>query len=142
VEAKKRNQRTEAFVRQLLKVDKAGKLESFKDIPSAKEEKGAEEEEEEDEEEEVVVDSKRTKKKMDLSAGPSNVGPANPGPLAPTAIEAPAAYQVFILRSESLKRVFQNMYSLSARNNKYSTPLLSCCTTKLSPSISRKHHST
>jgi hypothetical protein len=56
VEAKKRNQQTEAFVRQLLKDDKAGKLDSFKDIPSTKEKKGVEEEEEV-----VVVDSKRTK---------------------------------------------------------------------------------
>jgi hypothetical protein len=59
VEAKKRNQQTEEFVRQLLKDDKPGKLDSFKDIPSAKK-KGAEEEE---------VDSKRTMKKMDLDAG-------------------------------------------------------------------------
>jgi hypothetical protein len=80
MEAKKRNQQTEAFVRQLLKDDKAGKLDSFKDIPSAKEEKGEEEE----------VDSKRTKKKMDLGTGPSNVGSANPGPMAPPAIEAPS----------------------------------------------------
>jgi hypothetical protein len=69
-------------VRQLLKDDKAGKLDSFKDIPSTKEKKGAEEEE--------VVDSKRTKKKMDLGAGPSNVSSANPGPVAPPTIEAPS----------------------------------------------------
>jgi hypothetical protein len=78
VEAKKRNQQTEAFVRQLLKDDKAGKLDSFKDIPLAKEEKGAEEEEEE-----AVVDSKRTKKKMDLGAGPSNARPAIETPSTP-----------------------------------------------------------
>jgi hypothetical protein len=36
------------------------------------------------------VDTKRTKKKMDLDADPSNVGPANPGPMAPPAIEAPS----------------------------------------------------
>jgi hypothetical protein len=36
VEAKKRNHLTEAFARQLLKDDKAGKLDSFKDIPSAR----------------------------------------------------------------------------------------------------------
>jgi hypothetical protein len=34
MEAKKRNQQTEAFVRQLLKDDKADKLDSFKDILS------------------------------------------------------------------------------------------------------------
>jgi hypothetical protein len=33
------------------------------------------------------VDSKRTKKKMDLGAGP-NAGHTNPGPMAPLAIEA------------------------------------------------------
>jgi hypothetical protein len=81
VEAKKRNQQTKEFVRQLLKDHKAGKLDLFKDIPSAKKEKGAKEEEE--------VDSKRTKKEMDLGAGPSNAGPTNPGPVAPVAIEAP-----------------------------------------------------
>jgi hypothetical protein len=81
VEAKKRNQQIEAFVRQLLKDDKAGKLDSFKDIPSAKK-NGAKEEEE--------VDSKGTKKKMDLSVGPSNACPANPGPVAPPTIEAPS----------------------------------------------------
>jgi hypothetical protein len=72
----------EAFVRQLLKDDKAGKLDSFKDISSAKK-KGAEEE----------VDSKWTKKKMDLDAGPSNAGPANPGPVANLAIEAPSTQE-------------------------------------------------
>jgi hypothetical protein len=63
-----------------LKDEKASKLDSFKDIPSVKKKKGAEEE----------VDSKRTKKKMDLDAGPSNAGLANPGPVAPPAIEAPS----------------------------------------------------
>jgi hypothetical protein len=38
----------------------------------------------------VEVESKRTKKKMDLGAGPSNAGLANPGPVAPLAIEAPS----------------------------------------------------
>jgi hypothetical protein len=80
VEAKKSNQQTEAFVRQLLKDDKATKLDSFKDIPSAKK-NGVKEEE---------VDSKRTKKKMDLSVGPSNACPANPDPVAPPTIEAPS----------------------------------------------------
>jgi hypothetical protein len=61
--------------------NEVGKLDSFKDIPSAKKEKGVEEEE---------VDSKRTKKKMDLGAGPSNADPANPGPVAPPTIEAPS----------------------------------------------------
>jgi hypothetical protein len=90
VEAKNRNQQTKVFVRQLLKKDKAGKLDSFKYIASAKK-KGAKEEEEEEEEEVVVVvvDSKRTKMKMDLGTGPSNAGPANLGPVAPPAIEAP-----------------------------------------------------
>jgi hypothetical protein len=64
-------------VRQLLKDDKAGKLDLFKDIPSAKEE------------EEEEVDSKRTKKKMDLSTGPSNVSPANLGPMAPQPLKLP-----------------------------------------------------
>jgi hypothetical protein len=82
LKAKKRNQQMEAFVRQLLKHDKASKLDMFKDIPSAKK-KGAEEEEEE------VVDSKRTNKKMDLNAGLSNANPDNPSPVAPLAIEAP-----------------------------------------------------
>jgi hypothetical protein len=81
VEAKKRNQQTEAFVRQLLKYDKAGKLDLFNDILSAKEEKGAEEEEEE--EEEVV----------DLNVGPSNARPANPSLVAPAAIEAPSTLE-------------------------------------------------
>jgi hypothetical protein len=49
-----------------LKDDKAGKLDSFKDIPSAKKKNGVEEEE---------VDSKRTKKKMDIDVGPSNASP-------------------------------------------------------------------
>jgi uncharacterized ferritin-like protein (DUF455 family) len=79
VEAKKRNQQTEAFVRQLLKYDKAGKLDLFNDILSAKEEKGAEEEEEE----EVV----------DLNVGPSNARPANPSLVAPAAIEAPSTLE-------------------------------------------------
>jgi hypothetical protein len=70
-----------AYVRQLLKDDKAAKLDSFKDIPWAKK-KGAEEED--------VVDSKMTKKKMDVGNGPSNVGPTNLGPVAPPAIDAPA----------------------------------------------------
>jgi hypothetical protein len=83
VEAKKRNQQTEAFVRQLLKYDKAGKLDLFNDILSAKEEKGAEEEEEEEEEEEVV----------DLNVGPSNARPANPSLVAPAAIEAPSTLE-------------------------------------------------
>jgi hypothetical protein len=82
VEAKKRNQQTEAFVRQLLKYDKAGQLDLFNDILSAKEEKGAEEEEEE-EEEEVV----------DLNVGPSNARPANPSLVAPAAIEAPSTLE-------------------------------------------------
>lgn len=69
-----------AYVRQLLKDDKAAKFNSFKDIPWAKK-KGAEEED--------VVDSKMTKK-MDVSNGPSNVGPTNPGPVAPPVINAPA----------------------------------------------------
>jgi hypothetical protein len=81
VEAKKRNHLTEVFVRRLSKDDKVGKLDSFKDIPSAKKKKGVKEE---------VVDSNRTKKKMDVSAGPSNADPANPGPVAPPAIEAPS----------------------------------------------------
>jgi hypothetical protein len=85
VEAKKRNRQTKAFVRQLLKDDKADKLDSSKDIPSGKK-KGVDEEVEEEEE----VDSKRTKKKMDLSAGPSNADPTNPGLVAPPAIEAPS----------------------------------------------------
>jgi hypothetical protein len=80
VKTKKRNQQTQVFVRQLLKDDKSGKLDSFKEILAAKKKKGAEEEEEEEVE---VVDSKRTKKKMDFSTGPSNAGPANPGPVAP-----------------------------------------------------------
>jgi hypothetical protein len=82
VEANKRNQQTEEFVRHLLKDDKVGKLHSFKDIPSAKK-KGAEVEEEEKE-----VHSKRTKKKTDLGGGPSNAGPANPSPVACPTIEA------------------------------------------------------
>jgi hypothetical protein len=56
VEAKKRNQQTKVFVRQVLKDDKAGKLDSFKDILSVKKKKkgaeegggGLEEDEEED----------------------------------------------------------------------------------------------
>jgi hypothetical protein len=68
-------------VRQILKDDKAGKLDSFKDIPSAKKKKGAEEEE---------VDSKRTKKKMNLDAGPSSADLANPDPMTPPVIEAPS----------------------------------------------------
>jgi hypothetical protein len=75
------------FVRQLLEDDKVGKLDSFKDIPSAKK-KGAEEEEEEE-----VVDLKRTKKKMDLGAGPSNASTANLGPVAPPAIESPSTLE-------------------------------------------------
>jgi hypothetical protein len=67
--------------RQLLKDDKAGKLDSLMDILSAKKKKGAEEEE---------VDSKRTKKKMDVDASPSNTSPTNPGPVAPPTIEAPS----------------------------------------------------
>jgi hypothetical protein len=47
-------------VRQLLKDDKAGKLDSFKDILSAKKKKGVEEEEEEVV---VEVDSKRTRRR-------------------------------------------------------------------------------
>jgi hypothetical protein len=82
--AKKRKQQMEAFLRQLLKDDKAGKLDSFKDIPSAKKKMGVEEEE---------VDSKKTKKKMDLGAGPSNAGLANPGPVDPLAIRAPSTPQ-------------------------------------------------
>jgi hypothetical protein len=39
------------------------------------------------------VDSKRTKKKMDLGTGPSNVSPTNPGPVAPPAIEAPSTLE-------------------------------------------------
>jgi hypothetical protein len=83
VQDKKRNQQTEAFVRQLLKDDNDGKLDSFKDVPSAKNKKGAVEEEEE-------VDSKMTKRKMDVSTGPSNAGPTNLGPVAPPDIEAPS----------------------------------------------------
>jgi hypothetical protein len=64
-----------------LKDDKAGKLDSFKDIPSAKEEKGAEEE--------GVVDSSRTKKKMDLSGGPSNAGPPILVPRLPQPLKLP-----------------------------------------------------
>jgi hypothetical protein len=48
----------------------------------------------------------------------------------------------FHSRSGSRKRDFQILYSLSARNNKYFTPLLPRCATKLPPSISKKHHST
>jgi hypothetical protein len=59
-----------------LKDDKAGKLDLFKDIMSAKKKKGAEEEEEEEEE----VDSKRTKKKMD--AGLVLQMPAPPIPVS------------------------------------------------------------
>jgi hypothetical protein len=59
--------------------NEVGKLDSFKDIPSAKKEKGVEEE----------VDSKRTKKKMDLDAGPSNADPTNPGPVAPQPLKLP-----------------------------------------------------
>jgi hypothetical protein len=68
-----------------MKDDKAGKLDSFKDISSEKNKKGAKEEE--------VVDSKRTKKKMDLDAGPSNASLANPDPVAPPAIEAPSTLE-------------------------------------------------
>jgi hypothetical protein len=70
-------------VRQLLKDDKAGNLDLFNDILSAKEEKGAEEEEEE------VVDSKRTKKKMDLNAGPSNADPPIPVSWLPQTLKLP-----------------------------------------------------
>jgi hypothetical protein len=58
-----------------LKDDKAGKLDLFKDIMSAKKKKGAEEEEEEEE-----VDSKRIKKKMD--AGLVLQMPAPPIPVS------------------------------------------------------------
>jgi hypothetical protein len=71
-----------------LKDDNAGKLDLFKDIPSAKK-KDEEEEEEVVVVVMVVVDSKRIKKKMDLGAGPSNASPANPSPVAPPGIEAP-----------------------------------------------------
>jgi hypothetical protein len=65
-------------VRQLLKDDKASKIDLFKNILSAKKKKKGSEKEKEEEE-----DSKRTKKKMDLSASPSNVTLANPGPWLP-----------------------------------------------------------
>jgi hypothetical protein len=54
---------------------------------------------------------------------------------------APKQVQLTIRDQEDKSEIFKFCFPSPPRNNKYSTPLLPRCATKLPPSISKKHHS-